>query len=333
MYVYKELQHRDDPVAYFGMPMNLDNEGMIEGTRDLCHMTPKLDSPPSPNCKQMTKTFYLQYQWLPFLIGGLALLYFIPYLVFLHGNRDLRKLKDLVKSSEDPNLPKTIAKNFFHVYNPRMNPNRFLFLHILANLFSKLLYVVAHVVSVLSLNFVLNNDYIWYGIKWLQWTQLDNSAAYDYMGARETPKPGNVLLPPFGYCEMIESAKDVKISLSNRHKFVCELSQHVLYQYCLFVLWLAIALGIVVTFFGIIQCLLHYVFLAISGSCGRLTSRKLSKKIRFREVEYLDYLRQKDVGLLEEVMEVLEDRLEQRSPPTSTSTSNDSLVKPPNQYY
>ena len=182
------------------------------------------------------------------------------------------------------------------------------------------------------MDFVLNGDYIWYGIKWLQWSQLDNSAAYDYMGARETPKPGNVLLPPFGYCEMIESAKDIKISLSNKHKFVCELSQHVLYQYCLFVLWLATVVGIVVTVFGVLQCLLHYFFLAVGVRSGRLASKKVLKKLQFREVEYLDFIRQKDVALLEEVTDFLDDKLDDMSP--TPSTSDESINKPkPTEYY
>ena len=58
---------------------------------------------------------------------------------------------------------------------------------------------------------------------------------------------GNILLPPFGYGELYESARDVRTTLANQHKFVCELSQHILYQYCLFVLWMAIFIGIVVT--------------------------------------------------------------------------------------
>ena len=154
------------------------------------------------------------------------------------------------------------------------------------------------------MDFVLNGDYIWYGIKWLQWSQLDNSAAYDYMGARETPKPGNVLLPPFGYCEMIESAKDIKISLSNKHKFVCELSQHVLYQYCLFVLWLATVVGIVVTVFGVLQCLFNYLFLAVG--VRKFRRRYLSDPVllmlKVREIEYLEKIRRHDVVLYEKVI-------------------------------
>ena len=75
-------------------------------------------------------------------------------------------------------------------YYSEIFPFRLLFVHILANLLSKLLYIGANIVSVIALDLVLNGDYLWYGIKWLQWSQLDNSAAYDYMGARETPKPG-----------------------------------------------------------------------------------------------------------------------------------------------
>jgi len=66
------------------------------------------------------------------------------------------------------------------------------------------------------------------------------------------------LLPPFGYCEVHASAKDIKESYGNKHKFVCELSQNVLYQYALVVLWFALIFGIVISIIGLIMLLIHY---------------------------------------------------------------------------
>ena len=67
-----------------------------------------------------------------------------------------------------------------------------------------------------------------------------------------------MLLPPFGYCEVHVSAQDNKVSYADRHKFVCELSQNVLYQYTLVVLWFALIVGIVVSCIGIIVLFVHY---------------------------------------------------------------------------
>lgn len=67
-----------------------------------------------------------------------------------------------------------------------------------------------------------------------------------------------MLLPPFGYCEVHASAQDIKNSYGNRHKFVCELSQHILYQYALVVLWFALVVGIVVSIIGLVMLIIHY---------------------------------------------------------------------------
>lgn len=60
VYVYKELQGMVDQVAYFGIPKNMDHDGMIKGTKDLCITKPKLGEPKSALCEPMTKTFFLQ---------------------------------------------------------------------------------------------------------------------------------------------------------------------------------------------------------------------------------------------------------------------------------
>ena len=70
---------------------------------------------------------------------------------------------------------------------------------------------------------------------------------------------GNLLLPPFGYCEMFESARDIKHTLANKHTFVCELSQNILYQYCFIVMWFAIVFGILASVLGLILLIAHYL--------------------------------------------------------------------------
>ena len=81
VYVYKQLVEggpNKKILGYFGMPKNMDHEGMIEGSAELCNLKPKLGVPASPKCKAMTKTFFLQVN--PFII----LFYFIFILFYFY---------------------------------------------------------------------------------------------------------------------------------------------------------------------------------------------------------------------------------------------------------
>ena len=44
VYVYEELRHMYKKIAYFGMPKNMDNEGMVEGTQDVCNLRYRPDN-------------------------------------------------------------------------------------------------------------------------------------------------------------------------------------------------------------------------------------------------------------------------------------------------
>ena len=66
---------------------------------------------------------------------------------------------------------------------------------------------------------------------------------------------GNQLLPPFGYCEVYELSKDIEV----KHKFICEMSQNILYQYCLIGLWFTLIFGIVVSLLGLSLLIIQYV--------------------------------------------------------------------------
>lgn len=300
VYVYKELQDKVDKVAYYGIPKNMDNDGMLSGTEDLCTTSPKLSARPNPNCRPMTKTFYLQYQWMPFLVAALAILYYLPYVAFTTANQDLISLRKEVK--KDDVDPDKITKYYF---NHRTNPPKAMALRVLANILVKVLYFAANLVTLLGLNNLLNDEFISYGSKWAKWSSLDNHIAFDYMGMRDFPKPGNQLLPPFGYCEMYESARDVKHTLANKHKFVCELSQNILYQYVLVVLWFAIVFGIVISSVGLVLLIIHYAIGMFGIKFYGRTNRKIFKSLSFREIEYLEFIQRKNVVLYQEILEKL----------------------------
>ena len=135
-----------------------------------------------------------------------------------------------------------------------------------------------------------------YGNKWVQWSRLDNTLMHDYLGLREFPKPGNKLLPPFGYCEFYESAKDIKQSRANKFKIVCELSQHVLYQYCLLLLWFCFIIGIMVSALGVLHLLWVYFSNLMLIRCKR------EYGITLREMDYIMYIKTRDSNLYGEVM-------------------------------
>ena len=116
---------------------------------------------------------------------------------------------------------------------------------------------------------------------------------------RGFPKPGNKLLPPFGYCEFYESAKDIKQSRMNKFKIICELSQHVLYQYCLLVLWFCLAIGIMVSVLGVLHLLWVYFSNLMLIRCKR------EYGITLREMDYIMYIKTRDSNLYTLVVERL----------------------------
>jgi len=234
------------------------------------------------------------------LIAALAMMYYIPYIAFKTVNKDLISLKDtLKKKTSDAGK---IAKYYFIRRNTskRVSTSR-----VLLNILIKILYVVVNFVTFFGLDSILNNEFAGYGNKYVKWSTLNNSIAFDYLGMRDFPKPGNLMLPPFGYCEVYESAKDVKLTIANKHKFVCELSQNILYQYCLIVLWFAIIVGIVVSFIGLILLVVNYVIWMLGIRRSGPTGKKLYKALSLRELEYLEFIRNRDIVIYGEVLEKL----------------------------
>ena len=124
---------------------------------------------------------------MPFLVAALSILFYAPYIAFRTANNDLISLKNTIKSDE-PEAEK-IAKSYF---NHRVNPQRTMYLRLVSNILIKILYLVANLVAFLGLDNLLNNEYISYGKKWVDWSKLNNSMAFDYLGMRDFPKPGEL---------------------------------------------------------------------------------------------------------------------------------------------
>ena len=288
MYIYDELRHEKNFEGYYGIPNELDQNGTY--TLDFDHISTCEASPSHPNCKPMKKLFYLQYQWFPFFLAIMAFLYYLPYIVFRYVNNDLASLKNDIKS-QSPDID-AIVKNYF---NRGVNSPTRQMLKVVLNIVIKALYLIVNVCVFIFTDSVLNGDYKTYGSQWLDWSKLTNENAYNYINKREFIKASEKLLPTFALCDVLEQGLDIKHTLTNEHRFVCEISQHILYHYVLIALWFLIILGMVVSCVGIVIMLLEYALRSVKFAREEEAARKVFSTLSIREGEYLDFVRKKNV--------------------------------------
>jgi len=240
---------------------------------------------------------------MPFYVAGLAVLYFLPYMLYTKNNTDLASLRDTIKS--DKSSEEKVSDITDHYFSDKETDMRNFRIRAMMNLIVKLLYFGVGCLAFIGTDQLLNGDFIPYGGKWMEWSSLNNTNMYNYMGLRDNPKPGNVLLPPFGYCEVWESAMDKLTDKNNKHKFVCELSQNILYQYCLFVMWWLMVVGLILSILGFVWLLMKYILKACKIRRWNSPAIHLYNNLTVREMEYLDFLKQKDIPLYDMVIEAL----------------------------
>jgi len=297
-YVYRDLPMVQGKMAYYGIPRNLKEDGMMNGA--LC------ETETNAQCEPLEKTFYLQYQWFPFYIAVIGFLYYLPYVLFRYINTDLISLKSSIKAVE-PDID-GIVKNYF---NYQINPPMRMRLRLFANIFCKICYLIVNVIAFVATDNLLNGDFRRYGTEWINWSKQSNSKAYDYTAGRKRLRPGEIMLPTFGFCEVLELSKDIKHHLFNTHKFVCEISQNVLYQYVLIVLWFLFIFGMIVSCIGfIMQVVDHLVTITCFLSQGS-QAKRVYQSLTLRECEYLEYVRKKNLPVYGRLIRKLkEERLD-----------------------
>jgi len=303
MYIYRDLKPQDSSY-YYGIPSDITKDG-INGYGVLCS-TRGPGQQANPLCTGLEKTFFLQYQWFPMGVVCLSFLYYLPYLIFRFGNKDMQALKEMVKGKKIDEVDyETIISKFFK----RRGGNREMW-RILVNLLVKVLYVVVNVSGLLIIDAAMNGEFINYGSSWMQWLGLSANQMHDYT-AQSAPKAGHSLLPGFALCQVRSEAQDIKTTYSNVHTYVCELSQHVLYQYILIVLWFMHVIGICVSVLG----LLNHMFKMVWKDCVPMLDGEdisaLYAKLSVRERELMDYIRLKNIPLFGELMSKLEEKEEQ----------------------
>ena len=91
-YVYPDLP-LDDSV-YYGIPTSLVVDG-LSGKRGQPCTTKGIYLHPSrdKDCRPLKKRYMRQYQWMPFFIASMALLFYLPYIVFRVVNTDMISLR------------------------------------------------------------------------------------------------------------------------------------------------------------------------------------------------------------------------------------------------
>lgn len=300
VYIYEELKSRVDEVAFYGMPKDMDMDGMLENG-ELCNTNPRnfnSYNKKKEHCTPLTKTFFLQYQWLPFYLAALAIIYYLPYICHMYGNSDMISLKKSTKSGEA--TPEKVVQTYF---NRATNPVKFHRFRIIFGYIIKILYIVVNLIALYGTDSLLYGKFIGYGPAWVKWSRSANHVQHDYMGTRNYPKPGHEVLPPFGYCEVVSSSRDETKSHANNYKFACELSQNILSQYALILLWFVLIGGLIVSILGLVAMLVDHLITFVFMSFHGNMARKIYGRLTMRECEYLEFIRRRNIPFYSEVLQ------------------------------
>lgn len=127
---------------------------------------------------------------MPFLLGVIALLYYIPYMLHKLVNHDIVKLKNQVDKPA-PDVA-AIYRIYFRQSKGRPVDQRPVMDRQLMVLVVKFLYLAVNVSSFMAFDSTMNGMFMGFGSKWMEWMQLENTQRFDYMGGSDFPKPGNV---------------------------------------------------------------------------------------------------------------------------------------------
>lgn len=282
--------------GYYGIPNRLGHNGTFKENSmytsqngekfTTCVASEQADE--NAICRPMEKLFYLQYQWFPFYMAFVALFYYLPYVMFTVVNSDLSSLKNDISNQKCDE--KELVKNYFNMETNQPTRQN---MRVLLNIIIKILYMIANVLTLSFTNSLLNDQFTSFGSKWMSWNSQPNQVKHNYMGLRGV-NAGQRLLPVFGMCDVLELGQDVKHRLFNEYSLVCEISQHVLYHYVLFAIWILIVVGLVLSVCGIIHHVVLHVIRVRAFSTEEEVAQKVYNSLSIRESEYLNFIRRKN---------------------------------------
>ena len=92
-YVYPEMENYMKQSGYYGIPEAIEVDGILNGTKHLCGTKMKLIMFPTKKCVPMERYYFTQYQWMPFCVASLAMLFYAPYIIFRLVNADMISLR------------------------------------------------------------------------------------------------------------------------------------------------------------------------------------------------------------------------------------------------
>lgn len=302
-YVYEELVNRTTESSYYGIPRDVEIDG-VDDNKELCRRVNQRTRQRNHACRPLTKKYFVQYQYFPFYVASLAIFFYIPYLFFRVVNRDMINLKAAVKDASGDQAATNIINMYF---NYKSNGGKFILrIKVCLTIAIKLLYVIVSVCSFMFTDHLLGYKYVNYGVDWLRWSRKSHIRGYDHRRARGVPRPGDILLPSMGFCDITEGVVSrTKVSF-NDHKIICEISTHIIYQYVLFVLWFLFVCSIILSFIGFFYYIWRSVYAAIFGHLCKSSnsSRKQAYLYQFtvREIEYMELIRVKHMVLYKDIL-------------------------------
>lgn len=186
-------------------------------------------------------------------------------------------------------------------FNYDVNSSMKMRIRIILNVLIKISYIAVSIIAYLCTDKLLLGNFRNYGVQWVRWSNFNHSRAFDFFVGNE-PKPGNVLLPSFGFCEIQEASMDIQHVFFNKNKFICEISPNILYQYVFVVLWFVIVTSIAISIAGlIINVAGHLITLACFFKDGS-PAKNVYKNLSLRECEYLTFIRRKNIPLYGEIL-------------------------------
>ena len=101
--------------------------------------------------------------------------------------------------------------------------------------------------------------------------------------------------------------KDIKHTLFNSHKFVCEISQNVLYQYVLILLWFLFIFGMIISCIGFIMQVVDHVITITCFLSQGSHAKKVYQSLTLRECEYLEFIRKKNLTIYGQLIRKLKE--------------------------